>query len=755
MNRMGQIAGGLVLLIIIGVLAGNPASAQPIKAPAKITSPGVYELSEDARGITDINGISIECSNVVLDGGNHFLGGEQREKSVGVYVNQYGGSITNVTVKNLILEKWETGIDYKYVKGQEGDENLITKCDIVESDTGIHVEYSDYIQVVENQISDCPTAINVEELSTYTQFKNNIIKNSGLGIGVTNCRYTTIQENNINTCSVYGVQVVDSEDTTITKNGIGDNKYAAISIESSKESKIIGNTLTKTQTGPVLIIGNEVRHASVTDNYFGSYESVSVDDVSSEIAWNSTQTPGTNILGGPYMGGNYWGSAPGEKGFSDTAPDEDGFGIADKPYQINEYNIDYLPLTHTTATKAPEEQISTPVANVSAQSSDNLTKEVIPESPSQPIPGNDTQSSYPVPTKSENSTGTPDSVNTPFNRSNESPVLSVQNQTIEQQSPVDIPDPSNSSIMNRSLTNAYPVDESPILPSVTSEAVQNQSGTDHMVPPDSSNGTLAEPIPGALQKPEPTPDISANESSPTPVGYILFNLSQPDCQVMLTTASGSNISLDPTQGNTITVPVPVEGLVYTSYRVEKDGFAPVTGNISPYPASGQTITIPVILNREQPNNTPVSKSNENIDTRATIPPTIPVHLPLVNISPMNATIPVSNTTGSNQSMKVNASPEIKPVPTENLPPVVISNGVITNTSTASSHIINASAGPGGSIVPSGDVRVPDGGTITFKIKPDEGHLVSHLVIDGIQTGPMSEYQFIDVTSDHTIATTYT
>ena len=41
-----------------------------------------------------------------------------------------------------------------------------------------------------------------------------------------------------------------------------------------------------------------------------------------------TKTKGKNIVSGPYIGGNYWAS-PGNDGFSQTAPDTNGDGIAD------------------------------------------------------------------------------------------------------------------------------------------------------------------------------------------------------------------------------------------------------------------------------------------------------------------------------------------------------------------------------------------------------------------------------------------
>jgi parallel beta-helix repeat protein len=337
--------GFLILVVLLAM--GISCSAQPVSAPYVITAPGMYELSADARGITDVYGIRIEASDVVLDGQGHFLGGDQRENSVGIYVNKYGGSITNVTIKNVKLEDWNTGISYQYVKGKEGYTNEISNMDILDCPTGIHVEYSDIISITDNLIRDCSKAINIEQNSRGVLVKKNNLKDNGVGVIVMKTSDVTLTENTISTCDVYGVQVTDSSGCTLTKNGISDNKYAALQIENSVDSTIVDNNFSKTTTGPVVVIGNGVQGAKIYNNYFGSVNNISVDDISSDIVWNTTLEEGVNILGGPYKGGNYWGSAPGLEGFSDTVPDEDGYGIGDKPYEINAYNIDYLPLTHT------------------------------------------------------------------------------------------------------------------------------------------------------------------------------------------------------------------------------------------------------------------------------------------------------------------------------------------------------------------------------------------------------------------------
>ncbi|MBI5206186.1 MAG: carboxypeptidase regulatory-like domain-containing protein [Candidatus Firestonebacteria bacterium] len=64
------------------------------------------------------------------------------------------------------------------------------------------------------------------------------------------------------------------------------------------------------------------------------------------------------------------------------------------------------------------------------------------------------------------------------------------------------------------------------------------------------------------------------------------------------------------------------------------------------------------------------------------------------------------------------------------------------------------AGTGGSIDPSGPVEMKYGENQTFNIIPDNGYHVSDVLIDGISIGPVLEYTFTNVTSNHTIEATF-
>ncbi len=61
------------------------------------------------------------------------------------------------------------------------------------------------------------------------------------------------------------------------------------------------------------------------------------------------------------------------------------------------------------------------------------------------------------------------------------------------------------------------------------------------------------------------------------------------------------------------------------------------------------------------------------------------------------------------------------------------------------------AGSGGVIVPSAPVTVVGGGEITFAITPEHHcHLLADVLVDGISTGGVSSYTFVDVQANHTI-----
>ena len=66
------------------------------------------------------------------------------------------------------------------------------------------------------------------------------------------------------------------------------------------------------------------------------------------------------------------------------------------------------------------------------------------------------------------------------------------------------------------------------------------------------------------------------------------------------------------------------------------------------------------------------------------------------------------------------------------------------------YIIEAMAGQGGTISPSGRVSVTEGGSQSFYITPDYGYYIVDVLVDGVSVGAVNSYTFYNVTANHTI-----
>jgi hypothetical protein len=71
------------------------------------------------------------------------------------------------------------------------------------------------------------------------------------------------------------------------------------------------------------------------------------------------------------------------------------------------------------------------------------------------------------------------------------------------------------------------------------------------------------------------------------------------------------------------------------------------------------------------------------------------------------------------------------------------------------YTITASAGTGGTISPSGTVKVNHGSDQTFTITPNLGYHVTGVFVDGAAVGAVSSYTFTSVTASHKIAAFFT
>lgn len=168
----------------------------------------------------------------------------------------------------------------------------------------------------------------------FCTIQNNKISNFNIGVGVYNFNGGgggSIINNNIFDCGE-GILLLSTLDNKISGNRIS-NCGMGIDMADSYGTLIYNNNF-----------NNNINVQSAADS-----------------VWNTEKISGTNIIGGPYIGGNYW-ATPAGNGFSQTHQDTNGDGFAEEPYELDEENIDYLPLVTPKTEPAPV----LPVANFRA-----------------------------------------------------------------------------------------------------------------------------------------------------------------------------------------------------------------------------------------------------------------------------------------------------------------------------------------------------------------------------------------------------
>ncbi len=73
---------------------------------------------------------------------------------------------------------------------------------------------------------------------------------------------------------------------------------------------------------------------------------------------------------------------------------------------------------------------------------------------------------------------------------------------------------------------------------------------------------------------------------------------------------------------------------------------------------------------------------------------------------------------------------------------------------SSTYTISASAGPGGSISPSGNIQVAKDSSYSFTITPNTGYSIKDVLVDGISVGAVHQYIFPNITASHSIAASF-
>lgn len=305
-----------------------------------VNTTGLTIKSESNNGNAQVKPLNESVSTFLIEADNTTISGL---KITGASKDFYKSAIVVYSdINKLTGNTIENGC---IVLGSERSGNLIAENKISNGKEGIEFGCCGINNtVLGNTISNCSSGIS--ESDQTLEIRNNRITDCDCGIGLS-FSSSKIDNNTILNCNI-GIKLGDGCDVDIINNTIMSCAECGIFNQEKSVDKRIYN------------------------NYFNNSLNVKFVPGEGGSTWNSSLTSGSNIVGGPYIGGNFW-AKPDGTGFSQICVDLDRNGIGDLPYKVYDdpYNVyedelDYLPLVSLSSLQnsvTPTANFTTSVTN--------------------------------------------------------------------------------------------------------------------------------------------------------------------------------------------------------------------------------------------------------------------------------------------------------------------------------------------------------------------------------------------------------
>ena len=372
----------LVIIILILTITVNTASSEQIKVDIKggtdyatlqdavdnanngdtiLVSTGIYIENVDVNkqisiisesgnpedtivqaGKKDGYVFKIMANNVTISGftirGSGLSTADLEQFSIDASIYFYGGQ--NVTINNNKLLNNKRGISFWRASNNKLTNNNVSNH---EGD-GIYFSDSNNNILIDNTVSN-----NGDEGIYFYNSNNNTIKNliansnQMFGIRFQGCTNNKLINSTISFNKGDGIYVQSpSSNNTFSNNDVRSNNRVGIHIFYSNNNTLGNNTISSNNDSGIKLKSSS--YNLIFNNYLSNTNNTGFDEINIGNTWNITKTVDTNIVGGPYLGGNFWAN-PNGIGFSQTCNDLDNDGICDFAYNVTGDVFDSLPLS--------------------------------------------------------------------------------------------------------------------------------------------------------------------------------------------------------------------------------------------------------------------------------------------------------------------------------------------------------------------------------------------------------------------------
>ena len=257
----------------------------------------------------------------------------------GIYLKD---SSDNILTNSYVFSNTKYGIHLLDSSTNTLTDNIATS----NSNAGIHLGGSSDNILTDNVVSNNTNGIYLEGSSNNT-LANNIALNNTNGIYLEGSSDNTLTDN-VASNNTNGIHLFGSSTNTLANSTVTSNSNAGINLRSSSGNTLASNTVLNNAYG---IYSSSSKNNLIYNNYLQNTNNA-WDDGNNR--WNTSKTYGTNIVGNPYLGGNYWHDYNGK----DT--DGDALGDTLTPYTCSGNIInggDYHPLTKTNINSPPNKPV--------------------------------------------------------------------------------------------------------------------------------------------------------------------------------------------------------------------------------------------------------------------------------------------------------------------------------------------------------------------------------------------------------------